>query len=146
MAFDDDYQAYESPSKKSKIKDSFHIYIYIYIYKDGKSKTKDSFHGEGPDSELKIVGSPVAEQVEDKDNKEEIDGNMTSDDEYQKEEDSDLDSFFSHNFSAIPLQCFDFDPLPRLPKIFGLAYPMKFHRDDIFSNRCKEALKYAIEK
>ncbi|KAF2300993.1 hypothetical protein GH714_019013 [Hevea brasiliensis] len=82
MGSDDDYPAYESPLKKSK--------------------TKDSFHGEG------LV--------------------------------------FSHNFLAIPLQYFDFDPLPGLTKIFGLAYPVKLHSDDIFSNECKEALKYAIEK
>ncbi|KAJ9129021.1 hypothetical protein P3X46_034221, partial [Hevea brasiliensis] len=42
--------------------------------------------------------------------------------------------------------CFDFEPLPRLPKILGLAYPVKLHLDDIFSNSCKEALNYAIEK
>ncbi|KAF2300996.1 hypothetical protein GH714_019078 [Hevea brasiliensis] len=70
MAFDDDYSAYGSLLKKSK--------------------TKDSFHGEGLGSELKIAGSSVAEQVEDKHNKEEIDGDMASDDEYQ-EEDSNPD-------------------------------------------------------
>ncbi|KAF2300999.1 hypothetical protein GH714_019131 [Hevea brasiliensis] len=97
--------------------------------------------------ELKIAGSFVAEQVEDKDNKEEIDGNMAFDDEYQEEDSLFVDLLvFSHNFSVIPLQCFDFDPLPGLPKVFGLAYAVKLHRDDIFSNRCKEALKYAIEK
>ncbi|KAF2300983.1 hypothetical protein GH714_018933 [Hevea brasiliensis] len=127
-----------------------------------KSKPKDSFHGEGPGSELKITGSSVAEQVEDKDNKEEIDGNMASHDKYQ-EEDSNSNgcesqwSYDSENKGYVKLldkydsqikesDCFDFDPLPGLPKVFGLTYAMKLHRDDIFSNRCKEALKYAIEK
>ncbi|KAF2300985.1 hypothetical protein GH714_018940 [Hevea brasiliensis] len=118
MASNDDYPAYKSPLKKSK--------------------TKDSFHGEGLGCELRIAGSSFTEQLKIRTTKK-IDGNIASDDEYQKEEDSDPDG-------SNPLQCFDFDPLPGLPKIFGLAYPVKLHRDDIFSNGCKEALKYVIEK
>ncbi|XP_058006970.1 uncharacterized protein LOC131182214 [Hevea brasiliensis] len=87
---------------------------------------------------------------------------MAFDDEYQ-EEDSYPDgcesqwSYDSENKGYVKLldkydsqikesDCFDFDPLPGLPKVFGLAYTVRLHRDDIFSNRCKEALKYAIEK
>ncbi|KAF2300981.1 hypothetical protein GH714_018861 [Hevea brasiliensis] len=89
---------------------------------------------------------------------------MASYNEYQNEEDNDPEgsesgswSYDSENEEHVRLldeyhkqikasEWFDFEPLPGRPRILGLAYPVKLHRDDVFSNGCKEALKYAIEK
>ncbi|KAF2300980.1 hypothetical protein GH714_018846 [Hevea brasiliensis] len=74
---------------------------------------------------------------------------MASDDEYQNEEDNDHEGSESGSWSydlENEEHWFDFEPLPGRLRILGLAYPVKLHRDNMFSNGCKEALKYAIEK
>ncbi|KAJ9190384.1 hypothetical protein P3X46_001595 [Hevea brasiliensis] len=134
MASKDDYAAYES-----------------------LSKIKDGLHGQGPGNEPKVAGSSVGEQLEDEDNKKEINCNM--EDEYHLLEDIDPLAWHydSENEDHVKLledficqykesDGFDFIPLPGRPILSGIAYPVYLDLDTVYSNGCREALKYAIEK
>ncbi|KAF2300987.1 hypothetical protein GH714_018955 [Hevea brasiliensis] len=91
--------------------------------------------------EPKVAGSSIAEQLEDEDNKGEINCNMASNDEYHLLEEIDLLAW--HYDSENEDHGFDFIPRPILS---GIAYPVYLDLDTVYSNGCREALKYAIEK